>query len=259
MAERGRVAWLGANLIALDRFGLGATVGLLDQESSRGETRTVPEPVEINVDRLGAEEVGAGTALLARSFVEEPLFAYLFAGKERSRVERATVPWFRSFIRTFMADGEIHAARLDGRLVGVGVRTPPGAVPLKGVRKARFIASVVLANLRMVATSRAARGMMTIGPKLERLEPHEPFYGLSWVGVEPQLQGRGIGRALADYAVRRADESRASAWLITFGPETRALYERRGFVVEQEVRPLSDGPVGWTMLREPRPAATNTD
>jgi ribosomal protein S18 acetylase RimI-like enzyme len=219
----------------------------------------VPEPPEINVDRLGAAEVGAGAALLARSFVDEPLFAYLFAGKERSRVERATVPWFRCFIRTFMADGEIHAARLGGRLVGVGVRTPPGAVPLKGVRKARFIASVVLANLRMVATSRAARGMMTVGPKLEKLEPHEPFYGLSWVGVEPGLQGRGIGRALADHAVRRADETRASAWLITFGPETRALYERRGFVVEQEVRPLSDGPVGWTMLRKPPPTATNTD
>lgn len=230
----------------------------LTKQLPKGETRAVPEPPEINVDRLGAEEVGAGAALLARSFVDEPLFAYLFAGKTRSRVERATVPWFRCFLRTFMADGEIHAARLDGRLVGVGVRTPPGAVPLKGLRKGRFIVSVVLANLRMVATSWAARGMMKVGPKLEKLEPHEPFYGLSWVGVEPGLQGRGIGRALADYAVLRADETGASAWLITFGPETRALYERRGFVVEQEVRPLSDGPVGWTMLRELRPTATNT-
>lgn len=236
-----------------------ARLRVLDRTSPKGETRAVPEPLEFNVDRLGAEEVGAGAALLARSFVEEPLFAYLFAGKERSRVVRATVPWFRCFIRTFMGDGEIHAARLDGRLVGVGVRTPPGAVPLKGVRKARFVASVVLANLRMMATSRAARGMMTIGPKLERLEPHEPFYGLSWVGVEPEFQGRGVGRALADFAVRRADETRVPAWLITFGPETRALYERRGFLVEQEVRPLPDGPVGWTMLRKPPRAATNPD
>lgn len=218
----------------------------------------MPATVEVGVDRLRAEEVDAGAALLARSFAEEALFAYLFAGTELSRVERATVPWFRNFIRTFLADGEIHSARLDGRLVGVGVRIPPGSYPLTGVRKARFIASIVRAILRMVATSRAARRMLTIGPKLERLEPHEPFYYLSWVGVEPQFQGRGVGRALADTAVQRAEETGAPAWLVTFGPDTRALYERRGFVVEQEFRPLADGPLGWTMRRDPLPIPVNS-
>ena len=219
----------------------------------------VPGSVEAAVDRLRADEVDAGAALLGRSFVDEALFAYLFAGKERSRVERAIVPWFRSFIRTFLADGEIHSARLDGRLLGVGVRTPPGAVPLRGVRKAGFMASVILATVRMVATSRTARGLMTVASQLEELEPHEPFYGLSWVGVEPEFQGRGVGRVLADAAVRRADEIRALAWLVTFGPDTRALYERRGFVVEQEFRPLSAGPIGWTMRREPQPVTADVD
>ena len=206
---------------------------------------------DVSVDRLRPDEIEPGTTLLARSFVGEPLFVYIFEGKDPRRVERAITPWFRGWISSYMPQGEIHAARLDGRLAGVAIRVPPGGYPLRGAQKALFMIRLMRAVARMSATSRRALKMPSFGSQLDRLEPHEPFWMLAWVGVSPELQGRGVGSALANEIVRLIDAKPAPGWFVTFGPRTRELYERRGFVVEHEVRPFPEGPIGWTMRREP--------
>src|SRR5919201_1766265 len=109
---------------------------------------TAAGPVGVRVDRLQPEETDAGAALLAGSFVEERIFAYIFEGRKRDRVERATTRWFRVWIRSCMPLGEVHAARLEGELVGVGVRIPPGGFPLPGVRRVRFMFGLIGAMLR---------------------------------------------------------------------------------------------------------------
>ena len=186
---------------------------------------------DVSVDRLRPDEIEPGTTLLARSFVGEPLFVYIFEGRDPRRVERAITPWFRGWISSYMPQGEIHAARLDGRLAGVAIRVPPGGYPLRGAQKALF--------------------MIRLMGAVARMEPHEPFWMLAWVGVSPELQGRGVGSALANEIVRLIDAKPAPGWFVTFGPRTRELYERRGFVVEHDVRPFPEGPIGWTMRREP--------
>ncbi len=207
----------------------------------------------VTVNRLHRDETDAGAALLARSFVDERLFAHIFEGRERGRVEQAITPWFRAWIRSFLHLGEVHAAYLEGRLVGVGVRIPPGGYPLGGLRQARFTLSLIAAMLRMAVHSRRAMRLGSLARQLGRLEPKEPFWNLAWIGVDPDTQRRGVGSALADEAVRLADSTASPCWLVTFGPHTRALYESRGLEVENEVRPFADGPIGWTMRREPRP------
>ena len=206
----------------------------------------------MTVDRLEPGETDAGATLLARSFVDERIFAYIFEGHARGRVERATTRWFRVWIRSCMPLGEVHAARLDGRLVGVGVRIPPQGFPLHGARQVRFMLGLVGAMLRMALTSRRALRLGSFARQLARLEPEQPFWNLVWIGVDPDLQRHGIGSALADEAIRLADSTSTPSWLVTFGPHTRALYERRGFLVENEVQPFSNGPTGWTLRREPR-------
>ena len=51
--------------------------------------------------------------------------------------------------------------------------------------------------------------------------------------VEPELWGRGIGRALADEAVHRARRRGYTLWVIA-SPSARGFYERCGFSVEGE-------------------------
>jgi GNAT superfamily N-acetyltransferase len=208
---------------------------------------------DVIVDRLRQDEIESGARLLARSFLDEPLFAYIFEGKDDGRVERAITPWFRAWIRSFMRQGEIHAARVGGSLGGVGVRVPPGGYPLHGTQEALLMLRLIGGVARMSVTSRRALKLASFGSQLDRLEPKEPFWMLSWVGVSRELRGRGLGSALANEVVRLIEAGPAPGWFVTFGPEVRALYERRGFVVEHEMRPFPEGPVGWTMRREPSP------
>lgn len=228
-------------------------MNLSTESTTASRTGGAVSPVAA-VDRLHKDETDAAAALMARSFVDERLFAHLFEGCERGHVERAITPWFQVWIRSFLHLGEVHAARLDGRLVGVGIRIPPGGYPLGGIRQVRFTVSLITAMLRMAMTSRRAMRLGALARQLGRLEPREPFWNLAWIGVDPGMQRRGVGSALADEAVRLADATASPCWLVTFGPHTRALYESRGLEVESEVRPSADGPIGWTMRREPRPS-----
>jgi GNAT superfamily N-acetyltransferase len=53
--------------------------------------------------------------------------------------------------------------------------------------------------------------------------------------VEPELWGRGIGRALADAAVHDARRRGYTLWVIA-SPSARGFYERCGFSLEGEAR-----------------------
>lgn len=202
------------------------------------------------VDRLRPGESEAAARVLAQSFAGEPLFAHLFEGCDERLVARAVVPWFKAWIDAYAGCGHVHTARSAGKLVGVGIRVPPGGHQLGGLRKLAFAAQRLASVARMALTSPRALNLLMIGSAVERREPKAPFWLLAWVGVLPEHQRRGVGGALADEAVRVIEEWPAPGWLVTFGAHTRAIYEKRGFVVEAELEPLTAGPVGWTMRRD---------
>jgi ribosomal protein S18 acetylase RimI-like enzyme len=78
--------------------------------------------------------------------------------------------------------------------------------------------------------------------------PTEPAWYLPFVGVDPALQGLGIGTGLVGAGLARADADGLPAYLEASAPRNRALYERLGFVVVGEIR-AADSPPLWPMLR----------
>ena len=204
----------------------------------------------LTVDRLRPDEIAEAANLLARSFLAEPLLGYVFEGKSPHAAVRAMHPWFRTWLRSFVGGGEIHTARQNDALVGVAIRMAPGFFPPTGFRKVSFTIRLIASVLRMGLTARRAFSLPAAASTIESREPNVPFWHLAWIGVDPDLQRNGIGSALADETIRVIKAQPAVAWLVTFGAHTRAIYEKRGFVVEGEIRPIKDGPVGWTMRRE---------
>jgi GNAT superfamily N-acetyltransferase len=87
--------------------------------------------------------------------------------------------------------------------------------------------------------------------RIEAVHPTEPHYYLAVVGVEPAWQGQGLGSALMQPALQRCDAEGVGAYLEASTRMSRALYERHGFSVIDEVR-LPEGPPLWPMWREPR-------
>ena len=93
--------------------------------------------------------------------------------------------------------------------------------------------------------------MGEISTLLGEHHPHEPVWYLNFVGVEPAGQGRGLGSALLEHVLVRADRDGATAYLDATSTRNRALYERHGFVATGELV-IPDGPTFWPMWREPR-------
>ena len=86
---------------------------------------------------------------------------------------------------------------------------------------------------------------------VETRRPRAPHYLLLYLGVALEHQGAGLGGALLEEGLARADEEGVDAYLVASSPGSRRLYERHGFRVLREVR-LARGPSVWPMLREAR-------
>jgi GNAT superfamily N-acetyltransferase len=77
--------------------------------------------------------------------------------------------------------------------------------------------------------------------------PAEPCWLLDLVGVRPDAQGRGIGRALITHGTERAAAAGQPAFLETGNESNVAFYESLGFRVVRHDRAPDDGPMIWFM------------
>jgi GNAT superfamily N-acetyltransferase len=87
---------------------------------------------------------------------------------------------------------------------------------------------------------------------IEALHPKRPHWYLGILGTDPPHQGKGVGRALIEPVLARADEDRLPAWLEASRPENVPYYERFGFDVSCQVALPGGGPPIFGMLRQPR-------
>ena len=88
-----------------------------------------------------------------------------------------------------------------------------------------------------------APGFATLAAIMEKAHPHQPHYYLPFVGVQPIQQGRGLGSAVLEPMLVRADAEGMPAYLEATTARSRDLYARHGF----EVVGLLELPGGLTM------------
>lgn len=82
--------------------------------------------------------------------------------------------------------------------------------------------------------------------------PQEPVWFLNTVGVAPQVQGKGLGRAVLAPGIEAAAQAGYPAFLETSSESNVKFYERLGFQVTADI-PLPDhGPRTWCMRKDPR-------
>jgi len=81
--------------------------------------------------------------------------------------------------------------------------------------------------------------------------PEYPHWYLPWLGVDPAMQGRGLGSQLLAECLMVVDADGLPAYLETPNPRNLTLYERHGFRVVGSAQAGACPPVTF-MLREPR-------
>jgi GNAT superfamily N-acetyltransferase len=75
----------------------------------------------------------------------------------------------------------------------------------------------------------------------------EPHAYLHLLGVEPELQGRGLGAEVMAPGLAATREAGLPACLDTMNPANVPFYESHGLVVRHEIRLAAGGPTVWHM------------
>lgn len=188
--------------------------------------------------KASADSWPAVSRILAAAFANDPVFGWLIAddASRRERLERYFAIEARDIA---LAHGWSEAAG-----EGVALVLPPGEwrTPLR-VQALRAPAYGAVFGRRLPR----ALGVLT---QMERRHPREAHVYFPYIGVAPVAQGRGLGAALMRPVLERCDREGLPAYLEASNPRCVHLYERLGFVGDEEIRPLGSPPIRL-MRREP--------
>lgn len=184
--------------------------------------------------------------LTARAMQDNPPYMAIF-GQDRSRRERGVNRFYRA---TLISMGKLMlAAYDDSRVVGVLAADPPGTCMPSLGKQLKMLPELV----RMGNPTDLYRGLVFV-KAMKRHDLQVRHWHIGPVAVEPDMQGRGIGKQLMSAICLKIDQEREVAFLETEKPENVRLYEKFGFEVIEEDRPL--GVTQWYMRRAPKVVTT---
>ena len=186
-------------------------------------------------------------AVLARAFADDPFYAYL-TGTAPERNQRMRDGW-SGLLRH--ASARLSMTYTTDDLAGVAIWHPPGYGGASFIGSLRLLPSVA----RLAGGVRRLRDVSRAVAELERRRHHHaptPHFYLSALAVEPTRQRQGIGTALLEAGLARADDRGLPAYLETATAVNVLIYERVGFEVAEELTLPGTDVHGWLMLRKPR-------
>jgi GNAT superfamily N-acetyltransferase len=189
-----------------------------------------------------ADDVPRLAGVLADAFSNDPVYTWMLAGRLRHE------PRLRAMFATEM---EQYVLPNGGTVWttsgcdGAVAELPPGAweMPksLTGKEALRWVRVFGTRLARAIKVQRA----------VEKRHLREPHFYVRLVGVRTALQGRGVGSALMQPTLQRADSAGLPTYIEASTERSAALYERLGFL-HMDVLELPDGgPPVWRMRRPP--------
>ena len=201
------------------------------------------------VSPIRADQIPCAAGVMARAFAEAPRFRFLVPSAAQ-RPAKLRWYWGASIRASVLSGGVVHVVRDEARgaVRGVTIWDPPqqgGHSALTLVRSGLWAAPVRLG----ISAHRRKR---SLGRELNALGSPQPCWYLNAIGVEPSVQGKGLGTALLRFMLERVDEDALPSFLDTSVPDNLGYYERFGFRVTAESA-LPNGIPLWGMTRPPRP------
>ena len=202
----------------------------------------------LDIRNLTTSDVDEAGDLLARAFVDYPMWSWIIPDARRRRealpsLMRMSVRWGLLLDNVF-GNGE--------PLRGVAIWAPPGMADahLEHDHEATDVlgADVEARMDRFGAEQRVLRDR-DVGPRT---------WYLPWLGVDPAHQRTGAGTALLRDMFTRLDAAGDDTYLETEIAANVPYYHQHGFAVLTEGVISGGGPAFWTMRRTPPLPASAT-
>lgn len=168
---------------------------------------------------LTREQLPEAAAVLARAFDDDPLFTYIIPEGTPGRADK---------LRWFMGRGAAYGHRYGevyttaGKVEGNAVWLPPGETKMSPVRMVRMGLFLLPLKFGMSAGNRFMN-VMDFVEKIHHDKAPERHWYLMILGVDPPRQGQGVGGALIQPILARADAEGLPCYLETKQDEERPL------------------------------------
>ncbi|GAU66882.1 N-acetyltransferase [Streptomyces sp. NBRC 110611] len=212
------------------------TAGTATAPEAGPEARAVVRPAT-------AEDVPRAVRTLTQAFANYPWTRHTVdAADHAHRMERFQEIFLT---RVGLAHGRVWVAD-DGDAVAVW--TTPETVNAEAVFAELAPEFAALAGDRLTAYEEAEAALLPH-------RPTEPAWFLGTIGVTPDRQGSGLGRAVIRPGIAAAERAGVPAYLETSDEGNVRFYERLGFQITATLHLPGNGPRTWSMLRPPSPTA----
>lgn len=202
-----------------------------------------------DVVRLTRSQRQQAIDLLTRAFVDDPGYSYVFP--DRAERDQALRRFWNALLIHCGVYGEVYTTSTLG---GISCWLSPGRTSPSFWQLLRTGFALPKAVLSYPAEARARlEPLMRHNDEVHKRTVSRPHWYLGALAVDPDRQRRGIGSALLQPVLARADESRTPCYLETQSRANAAFYERQGFLIVNEEEVEGTGLTMWGMLREPQP------
>ncbi len=200
---------------------------------------------EWSIHRATRADRDALVAVLARAFDADPVAEYLLRKDDK---HLGLELMFGAFVdHVILPKGEAWLATGAGaNVAGAALWAPPGRWDVGLLRGARMVPALARSvGLRAIHSARASKTVQDKHPKA-------PHWYLFAIGVDPALQGRGVGAALLRRGLERCDADKSPAYLEASTENSSRLYERHAFRTTEIHHMSSHAPPLWLMWRPPQ-------
>lgn len=198
----------------------------------------------MNIRPIAISEVPLAAAVLGRGMRDNPLHAAAL-GEDPGLREQALAGVFRAFLAMEVTKkGLVLGAFDDEVLVGVFGMMRPGCCQLAAPEKI-----TLLPRLLWHCGLRGTGKLLAQFGHWSRLDLAAPHWHLGPVGVQREMQGKGIGSLLLREFCRMVDDEGVAAWLETDNEINVSFYRKHGFEVAAEQ--MVNGVPNWFMERKP--------
>jgi GNAT superfamily N-acetyltransferase len=208
-----------------------------------------PKPISSKPDTvipLAKDQEKRFREVMSRAFFNDPIFLYAVPD-EMKRLKK--IGWFFQFLTRYGARyGEMFTTpAVDGGTIWIkpgNTSFTLGQMLYTGFLKMPFV-------FGWNGFTRFMRFSDLVDKWHEQCVDKAHWY-LAAVGVDPSRQGQGIGSALLQPMLARADSDGLPCYLETLAERNLPLYERHGFHVAASGEIPGGGPMAWAMVRPPQ-------
>jgi ribosomal protein S18 acetylase RimI-like enzyme len=198
---------------------------------------------------IGPDDIDPALDVLARAFNDDP--GALIIEPDPALRPAALRALIAPVVRQAMPLGRVVVGSIGDRVVGIATFLPSGAsTPSDDDMIAAGLLDAV------AAFPDAATRMGPMVGYLEELHAQAidgPHARLEFYGVDPDLQGSGVGSRLIGAGHATLDAAGERCYLETFTRRNVGFYERRGYRVVVDGIVPGTGVAVWGLVREPAP------